>query len=220
MALNQATVGTAILTMNQSPGLDHVDLASVQQQKTGKVDTVSFQMTVHLKPEAAPTRTREGRTMSKSLNAGTTAAPKRSRRPSPGSPVLTLAAGGGLVFWLNGADRRGPGHGRQPGGAGRQQRAGRQAPGRDAKPTYDQMQSRIAILEASVSEKSFVPTLLQQLQTLAAATHLTVSSVPALGHLDAGPAAGAAQGRRRRQRRGRRGRGGEEEGPRRPPTTP
>ena len=27
----------------------------VQQQKTGTVPTVSFQMTVHLKPEAAPT---------------------------------------------------------------------------------------------------------------------------------------------------------------------
>ena len=54
VALNQATVGTAILTMNQSPNLDHVDLSTVQQQKTGAVSTVSFQMTVHLKPETAP----------------------------------------------------------------------------------------------------------------------------------------------------------------------
>ncbi|MBV9849326.1 MAG: PilN domain-containing protein [Armatimonadetes bacterium] len=54
VALNQATVGTAILKMNQAPSLDHVDLASVTQQKTGQVNTVSFQMTVHLKPEAAP----------------------------------------------------------------------------------------------------------------------------------------------------------------------
>ena len=54
VALNQATVGTAMLRMQQSPNLDHVDLASVSQQKTGKVDTVAFQMTVHLKPEAAP----------------------------------------------------------------------------------------------------------------------------------------------------------------------
>ena len=54
MALNQATVGTAMLLMQRSPGLDHVDLSSVTQQKTGAVDTVSFQMTVHLKPESAP----------------------------------------------------------------------------------------------------------------------------------------------------------------------
>lgn len=54
VALNQATVGTAMLRMQQSPSLDRVDLASVTSQKTGQVDTVSFQMTVHLKPEAAP----------------------------------------------------------------------------------------------------------------------------------------------------------------------
>jgi Tfp pilus assembly protein PilN len=60
VALNQSTVGTAILQMNQSPRLDHVDLAMVQQQKTGLVPTVSFQMTVHLKPEAAPTAATAG----------------------------------------------------------------------------------------------------------------------------------------------------------------
>ena len=54
VTLNQATVGTAILKMNLSPNLDHVDLASVTQQKTGATPTVSFQMTVHLKPEVAP----------------------------------------------------------------------------------------------------------------------------------------------------------------------
>ena len=54
VALNQSTVGTAILQMNQSPRLDHVDLAMVTQGKTGLVPTVTFQMTVHLKPEAAP----------------------------------------------------------------------------------------------------------------------------------------------------------------------
>ena len=51
VSLDQSQVGEAMLRMNQSPSLDHVDLAFVQQQKTGNVPTVSFQMTVHLKPE-------------------------------------------------------------------------------------------------------------------------------------------------------------------------
>lgn len=54
IALDQATVGTVMEKMNQSPNLDHVDLAGVQQQKTEQATTVSFQMTVHLKPETAP----------------------------------------------------------------------------------------------------------------------------------------------------------------------
>jgi Tfp pilus assembly protein PilN len=51
LTVNQTLVGEAMLRMNQSPGTDHVDLAFVQQQKTGDTDTVSFQMTAHLKPE-------------------------------------------------------------------------------------------------------------------------------------------------------------------------
>ena len=51
VTLNQSLVGEAMLRMNQSPGMDHVELAFVQQQKTGDTDTVSFQMTAHLKPE-------------------------------------------------------------------------------------------------------------------------------------------------------------------------
>lgn len=50
-SLDQSQVGEAMLRMNQSPGLDHIDLAFVQQQKTGDQTTVAFQMTVHLKPE-------------------------------------------------------------------------------------------------------------------------------------------------------------------------
>ena len=42
---------------------------------------------------------------------------------------------------------------------------------------YTQTQSRIQCLEASVSPKSYVPTLLGQLQALAAATHLSVQAV-------------------------------------------
>ena len=51
LTLNQTLVGEAMMRMNQSPGTDHVDLAFVQQQKTGGTETVSFQMTAHLKPE-------------------------------------------------------------------------------------------------------------------------------------------------------------------------
>ena len=53
VAMSQAAVGESMLRMNQSPSLDHVDLAFVQPQKIGTADAVSFQMTVHLKPEAA-----------------------------------------------------------------------------------------------------------------------------------------------------------------------
>ena len=43
--------------------------------------------------------------------------------------------------------------------------------------SYNKTQSHIQFLEASVSPKSFVPSLLGQLQTLAATTHLNVMSV-------------------------------------------
>lgn len=43
--------------------------------------------------------------------------------------------------------------------------------------TYNQTQSHIQFLEASVSAKSFVPSLLGQLQTLATTTHLNVTAV-------------------------------------------
>lgn len=52
IAMSQAVVGDTMLRMNQSPSLDHVELAYVQQQKIGPTDAVGFQMTVHLKPEA------------------------------------------------------------------------------------------------------------------------------------------------------------------------
>lgn len=51
IAFDQTTVGETMLRMNNAPTLDHVDLAYVQQQETGRLKTVSFQMTVHLKPQ-------------------------------------------------------------------------------------------------------------------------------------------------------------------------
>ena len=53
VAMSEAVVGESMLRMNQSPMLDHVDLSFVQAEKIGAADAVSFQMTVHLKPEAA-----------------------------------------------------------------------------------------------------------------------------------------------------------------------
>ena len=55
IAMSNAAVGQSMLRMNQSPRLDHVDLSFVQSQKIGAADAVSFQMTVHLKPEPAKT---------------------------------------------------------------------------------------------------------------------------------------------------------------------
>lgn len=54
IALSEAQVGAVMLRMNQLSALDHVDLSSVNQQQQNGVATVTFQMTVHLKPEAAP----------------------------------------------------------------------------------------------------------------------------------------------------------------------
>ena len=52
IAMSQAMVGETMLRMNTAPALDHVDLAFVTQQKIGQANAVSFQMTVHLKPES------------------------------------------------------------------------------------------------------------------------------------------------------------------------
>ena len=52
IAMSQAMVGETMLRMNAVPSLDHVDLSFVTQQKIGLANAVSFQMTVHLKPEA------------------------------------------------------------------------------------------------------------------------------------------------------------------------
>lgn len=58
---------------------------------------------------------------------------------------------------------------------------------------YTQTQARIQYLEASVSDKAYVPTLLAQLEGLAAQTHLTVSAVrPAAPPPPAPPAAPAS----------------------------
>ncbi len=56
VALSEANVGESMLRMNQSPRLDHVELSFVQAQKIGTTNAVSFQMTVHLKPQTPPAK--------------------------------------------------------------------------------------------------------------------------------------------------------------------
>jgi len=51
ISLDPATVGETIERMNARPSLDHVDLAGVTSQKIGLLDTVNFQVTIHLKPQ-------------------------------------------------------------------------------------------------------------------------------------------------------------------------
>ena len=61
--------------------------------------------------------------------------------------------------------------------------------------TYTQTQAHIQYLETSVSDKSYVPTLLAQLQGLAAQTHLSMSAVrPSLPPPAAAPAPAPAAG--------------------------
>lgn len=61
--------------------------------------------------------------------------------------------------------------------------------------SYSQTQARIQFLETSVSDKAYVPTLLAQLQSLAAQTHLTVSAVrPTVAPPAAAPAPVQADG--------------------------
>ena len=117
--------------------------------------------------------------MSKSPNAGGVGAagnPKKITQAFVGIAALTFAAGGGLAFWLNGQISAGQGvaAGKEKEVGSSEQIAMRLGATQAA---YDQTRSRIADLESSVPEKSYVPTLLQQLQILAGKTHLTVMSV-------------------------------------------
>lgn len=108
-----------------------------------------------------------------------------------GAAVLTLAAGGGLVFWLNGRIV-----------AQQQAQVNLQAQvGSSEKITkqlevtqaaYHAAQDKLALLETSVSQNSYVPTLLQQIQQLASTTNLSVNSLhPGTVTTPAAPAAPA-----------------------------
>lgn len=52
-AANATQVGQTMLLLNQSPYVDHAELSFVDEHKFGTIPGVSFQMSVHLKPETA-----------------------------------------------------------------------------------------------------------------------------------------------------------------------
>lgn len=93
-----------------------------------------------------------------------------------GAAGLVLVGGGGLLFALNSqaTSLQTVAQQKEKEVGSNQQIAKRYQSTLDS---YNETQSRIKYLETSVSAKSYVPTLLKQLQTLAADTHLTVMAV-------------------------------------------
>ena len=127
--------------------------------------------------------------MLKSLNAKG-ASPKKIAQGLAGAAAAILIAGGAAAFALNTevtalhrkADTREAEVGSSEQVAKRYQLT---------LTSYNETLSQIQDLETSVSQSSYVPTLLQQLQALAASTHLTVSAVRPLA-APAAPAVTAA----------------------------
>ncbi len=103
-------------------------------------------------------------------------AAKRLMMALMGGAGLILLGGGGALVGLNShlADLQTAAQQKQQQVDGSEDIAKRYLATQDA---YTQTQSRIQYLEASVSDKSYVPTLLGQLQALAATTHLNVTAV-------------------------------------------
>lgn len=111
-----------------------------------------------------------------SLIPNTTPGAKRLMQVLMGGAGLVLLGGGGALVGLNSRLA-----GLQTQATQKEQEVGssEQITKRyqQTQATFDETQSRIKFLETSVSSKSYVPTLLSQLQTLAAQTHLTVTAV-------------------------------------------
>jgi len=93
-----------------------------------------------------------------------------------GAAGLVLVGGGGLLFALNSetTSKQTIAQQKEKEVSGSEQIAQRYQTTLDS---YNDTQSRIKFLETSVSAKSYIPTLLGQLQTLATATNLTVTAV-------------------------------------------
>jgi Tfp pilus assembly protein PilO len=93
-----------------------------------------------------------------------------------GTALLTLVCGGGVIFVMNqriNAERNQASNLEAQVGSSEQVAKRLQATRAD----YDLTRSKIADLEDSIPQKSYVPTLLQQLQNLATTTHLFVTSI-------------------------------------------
>jgi Tfp pilus assembly protein PilO len=113
--------------------------------------------------------------MSKSLNLSSLG-PKRMVQMMLGVAALILVVGAIIVFLMQSQirDMQATVSGKESQVGSSEQVARRYEATQAA---YDEIASRTQYLEASVSAKQFVPTLLQQLQALATTTHLTVTAV-------------------------------------------
>ena len=135
--------------------------------------------------------------MLQNLNANTLG-PKRMVQMLLGAAALVLVIGGIIIFLMNSQiqDMQATVTGKEALVGTNEQTAQKYE---QTQKDYDAIATRTQYLEASVSAKSFVPTLLKQLQVLATTTHLTVTAVrpgpimsaapPSTG--TAAPAAGA-----------------------------
>ena len=101
---------------------------------------------------------------------------KRLMQVLMGGAGLVLLGGGGMLVGLNSklAGLETQSHQKEQEVSSSEQVTRRY---QETQASFDETQSRIKFLETSVSAKSYVPTLLGQLQTLAAQTHLTVTAV-------------------------------------------
>ena len=116
--------------------------------------------------------------MAQSPNPGTPAKPaaKRLLYTLMGGAGLVLLGGGGILLGMNSKLTALQTSAQQKDAevSSGQQIAHRYQATLD---NYTQTQDHLKYLESSVSDKSYVPTLLAQIETLAAQTHLTVSAV-------------------------------------------
>jgi len=114
--------------------------------------------------------------MAQSLNPKAAPAAKKLMMALMGGAGLVLLGGGGVLVGLNShlSGLQTTARQKQQEVDGSEGIAKRYLSTQDA---YTQTQSRMQCLEASVSPKSYVPTLLGQLQALAATTHLDVQAV-------------------------------------------
>lgn len=125
--------------------------------------------------------------MPKGFNIGT---PKKITQAFAGVAALTLVGGGGIIFLMSG--RISAEHTREAklsAQVGSSEDIAKRLQATQA--AYNFTRSQIAFLETAVTEKSYVPTLLQQLQNLALTTSLSVTSVQPSPITTPAPPAGA-----------------------------
>ncbi len=101
---------------------------------------------------------------------------RRAMQVLLGLTVIVLLVGGAALFLLNGQVRTVQAAvDAKEAQVGTSEQIARRC--QETEATYNATLARTQFLKSSVSTKAYVPTLLQQLQTLATATHLTVTAV-------------------------------------------